>query len=217
MVYGTDLWHVVHADLTRVDLDLYGAPGGVQLEPLLARLEGEGREVLAATNAGIFDTEGAPLGLFVGQGQAHPLNTLDGEGNFYLKPNGVFSVDDSGAHVVSTADFQATPRLATQSGPLLLLGGQVHPEFRPESPNRLLRSGICASEPWRVHLALSVTEVRFHDMATFFRDRLHCADALYLDGVISFLHTRGSAPDPGTYGGILVISQPATPGALKAP
>lgn len=31
-------------------------------------------------------------------------------------------------------------------------------------------------------------QVNFYEFATYFRDQLHCQDALYLDGVISSLY-----------------------------
>ena len=58
---------------------------------------------------------------------------------------------------------------ATQSGPLLVQAGEIHPAFRMDSPNRLLRSGVGAAEPWMVYLVIVLEGVRFHDLATLFR------------------------------------------------
>jgi uncharacterized protein YigE (DUF2233 family) len=41
---------------------------------------------------------------------------------------------------------------------------------------------VGVSTPGQVHFAISEEPVNFHDFARFFRDRLGCADALFLDG-----------------------------------
>ena len=125
------------------------------------------------------------------------------------------------ARVTPTARWQ-TPQsgliLATQSGPLLLDAGQIHPKFTPDSPHRKIRSGVGTSDPHTVHLALSHGPVRFHNTATLFRDVLGCADALYLDGTISTMRSpvRPQARShPGGYASFLVVlaleDQPAEP------
>jgi uncharacterized protein YigE (DUF2233 family) len=74
-------------------------------------------------NAGMFHSDGASVGLHIEDGrQWKPLNESEGEGDFFLKPNGVFWVDREGrAFVDSVSGHAATdrsPLLATQSGPL---------------------------------------------------------------------------------------------------
>ena len=47
--------------------------------------------VAFAMNGGMFDETGLPIGYFVQNGiRISELNRADGEGNFHLKPNGVF-------------------------------------------------------------------------------------------------------------------------------
>ncbi|NNC25158.1 hypothetical protein HKX41_13550, partial [Salinisphaera sp. USBA-960] len=74
------------------------------------------------------------------------LNLRAGEGNFYLKPNGVFVLDrDDRPHVIEASrypDLARGARLATQSGPLLVEGGRIHPALDPQSRSRHLRNGI---------------------------------------------------------------------------
>lgn len=181
-------------------------------------LEATGRKVLAVTNAGIFgvsSTGAYPLGVHIQAGLAlRPLNTATGTGNFYLKPNGVFWLDTRRVgHVAEAGEFAAidrkTVRLATQSGPLLLHGGTIHPAFRRDAPSRKIRSGI-ATCGGKVVLAVSRDGINFWDFATFFRDSLHCRDALYLDGSISRLYApaRGLHADAGPFAGMLVVSVP---------
>lgn len=150
------------------------------------------RRLRFAMNAGMYHADFSPVGLLVQDGRLiAPLNTDDGAGNFFLKPNGVFFIDRSGPHIVETFAYPAAAQdvvLATQSGPLLLLDGRIHPVFDPESKSRLIRNGvgICGTE---TIFAISEKPVNFHEFASFFRDGLGCSDALYLDGTISSLYS----------------------------
>jgi uncharacterized protein YigE (DUF2233 family) len=148
------------------------------------------KSVLLATNAGIFAPGFTPLGIHIEQGrELVKLNRWHGGGNFFLKPNGVFFVTTSGkSGVLETEEFAKNKlklRLATQSGPLLVQRGKIHPKFTRGSANRNLRNGIGATKDGRAIIVLSHLPVNFWDFATLFRDRLGCPDALYLDGAIS--------------------------------
>ena len=216
---------VASLDLNEVELDLYGQGsegGSLNTVPAVrAWLTAQGRRMVLATNAGIFETDGRALGLHIERGVEHtPRNLADAPGNFFLKPNAVFYVATVGgelqAHVVETSAFDepvSRVRLATQSGPALLLNGELHPRFLPDSDSFKLRSGVgvAAGAPHVVHLAISDGEVRFHDFGTLFRDALACTDALFLDGTISVLNApgrRGVAHEGDRFGGILVVSEP---------
>ena len=158
-----------------------------------------GKQLVFGMNAGMFTPDFLPLGLYVGTtGRSWPLNTADGDGNFFLKPNGVFLVSEAGARIVETSEYASlrTPvTLATQSGPLLVRAGVMHPAFRPQSTSRLIRNGVGVptSPPGSVLFAITDTPVNFYELASLFRDTLHCPDALYLDGTVSSLQ----APDLG--------------------
>jgi uncharacterized protein YigE (DUF2233 family) len=201
-------FQVVTVDLRTEKLELLGQTEGVHnlSDALMKR-----PSATALTNAGIFHTPTDPVGLQIEAGaQVSELNTQSGSGNFFLLPNGVFYIDETGAHTVTTADWVAagvTARLATQSGPMLLVGGQPHPAFREDSPNAFVRSGVCASDPFTVRVFISTAPVRFHEAAVYARDVLGCTDALYLDGVISTLWTTGAPlPAPQQYAGVLVVT-----------
>lgn len=144
-------------------------------------------------NAGMYHGDFTPVGLFVSEGhELTPLNTSSAPGNFFLKPNGVFLIGPRGAAVVETSEYPKIPgpiTLATQLGPLLLRRGQIHPAFRPNSQNRLIRNGVGVPSPGVVIFAISQDPVTFHEFATFFRDSLQCPDALFLDGTVSSLHS----------------------------
>jgi uncharacterized protein YigE (DUF2233 family) len=143
-------------------------------------------------NAGMYHPDFSTVGLFVSEGQEiAPLNTANGEGNFFLKPNGVFALTASGAHVIEASEFPGLGErviLATQSGPLLLRGGRIHPAFHANSTSRLIRNGVGVSAPDTAVFVISEAPVTFYELATLFRDKLHCPDALFLDGTISSLY-----------------------------
>jgi uncharacterized protein YigE (DUF2233 family) len=123
------------------------------------------------------------------------LNLSDGRGNFYLKPNGVFFLTTAGPSIVRSERYSTVANdvlLATQSGPLLLENGTVNPVFRPTSTSKYIRNavGVRGSEAIFV---ISNAPVTFYELATYFRDQLHCQDALYLDGAVSSLFHPESA------------------------
>jgi uncharacterized protein YigE (DUF2233 family) len=153
----------------------------------------QGKRLAFGMNAGMFDVgNGEPVGLRVVEGrEIAPLNTKAGEGNFFLKPNGVFAVTDAGAVVVEAARWPAVGgkvRLATQSGPMLVIEGALHPAFRAESVSRLFRNGVGIGPDRKVLFVISNEPVNFHEFATLFRDALRCRNALFLDGTLSSLH-----------------------------
>ena len=154
-------------------------------------LSQRGRKLAFGMNAGMYQPDLSPVGLFVSEGrQLKPLNLANGAGNFCLKPNGVFAVTKSGAHVVESSRY---PRLggkvllATQSGPMLVIDGKIHPAFKAGSTLRKIRNGVGVPSPGIAVFAISEDPVNLYDFAVFFRDVLHCRNALFLDGNVSSL------------------------------
>ena len=181
----------VGPDLTKLRL-LWQDAAGKKLATLQAahdHLQRQGETPLVLMNSGIFGTDHAPLGLHVSEGkELRPINRKAGEGNFYLEPNGVFSVspDHEIARIQRTGNYrEAQPSLAVQSGPLLVEDGQIHPQFRKDSQSTNIRNGIGITKDGSVVLAISTQKVSLYDFAAAFRDHLHCPNALYLDGAIS--------------------------------
>lgn len=163
-----------------------------RFDKLAAWLSAHGHTLTFAMNAGMFEPSYAPVGLFVAEGKTlAPLNTASGAGNFYLKPNGLFLLTRDGARVIETSEYAALRQpalLATQSGPLLVRHNQLHPAFLPASTSRLYRNGVGVPNPETALFAITEGPVNFHEFATFFRDTLHCPDALFLDGTVSSLY-----------------------------
>ncbi|MCB9682600.1 MAG: phosphodiester glycosidase family protein [Alphaproteobacteria bacterium] len=210
------------ADLQLMVRDRSGAPLG-SFDRVADAFSSDGRALRFATNAGMFHPGGAPVGLAVVEGvELAPLETRFGApGNFYLAPNGVFWIDEDGsAHVDETGAF-ATLRpadvwMATQSGPMLVIHGELHPAFRPESVNAHVRSGVGVLPDGRVALVMSLAPVPFYDLASLFRDVLHVQDALYLDGAISrmFAPELGLTAPAGGFGPILAVGSPPVEGRV---
>ncbi|RYZ50963.1 MAG: hypothetical protein EOP49_12800, partial [Sphingobacteriales bacterium] len=105
--------------------------------------------------------------------------------NFYKKPNGIFFLEKTSAGILTTETFtrkRPDARFATQSGPMLVIEGRLHPALIPGSTDRTRRSGVGVCENGQVRFAISETDVNFHDFARLFRDHLSCPNALFLDG-----------------------------------
>ncbi|MEP6668214.1 MAG: phosphodiester glycosidase family protein [Chthoniobacter sp.] len=164
-----------------------------RFDRLTAWLLPQGKKLVFAMNAGMYHADFSAVGLFVAGGQQLvPLNTASGEGNFFLKPNGVFVLTASGARVIEASEYPNLHErvvLATQSGPLLVHNGRLHPAFREGSESRLVRNGVGVPLPDAAIFVMSDVPVNFYEFATFFRDRLHCPDALFLDGTISSVYS----------------------------
>ncbi|HEV7489426.1 MAG TPA: phosphodiester glycosidase family protein [Rhodanobacteraceae bacterium] len=227
---GEDDFRVVTVNLAEDSLDIYwrdaeGEPYG-SIAALKRKGEADQHELLFATNAGIYDRDYRPLGLTIADGKLlRHLNPAHGGGggNFGLQPNGIFYVDREGhAGVIATSAWPAQridARVATQSGPMLVIDGELNPGFVESSDSRKWRSGVCAQAPGRVVFAVSETPVTFHAFARIFRDNLGCRDALYLDGTLSQIYTAADgyagAPDVMVkpYAGMLAVftSKPASP------
>lgn len=158
-----------------------------------------GDDLLALTNAGIYSESRTPEGLHVEGGvMLSPLNLNGGSGNFYSRPNGVFYVSDGGAGIVESEEFnsiseRAGVREATQSGPLLVLDGEVNQALKPDSESLYVRNGVGVKSPEEVYVVISEGEVNLYDFASVFKEQLHCRDALYLDGCVSQVYLPARA------------------------
>jgi len=158
----------------------------------------QGQRLGIAMNAGMYHDDRAPVGLYIEDGvEEMRLITSDGPGNFGLLPNGVFCLTKARALVIESRAFAAAPpacRYATQSGPMLVINGDLHPQFRPQSDSLNIRNGVGVdAQGTRIVLAISDEPVNFHHFARLFRDGLELPNALFLDGRISRLY----APEAG--------------------
>jgi uncharacterized protein YigE (DUF2233 family) len=189
---------VCTADLARDRLRLYWRDAQGRPYESLSRLAAAAPKLAFAMNAGMYDPDLAPVGLYVEDGrEVRPANRANGPGNFHLKPNGIFYVGParegaSRAGVLETGRYlRLKPRteFATQSGPMLVLDGRIHPRISEDGPSRKIRNGVGVRDGGRVAVfAISDRPVSFGAFARLFKDELGCANALYLDGSVSALH-----------------------------
>ncbi|WP_010138731.1 phosphodiester glycosidase family protein, partial [Oceanicola sp. S124] len=148
-------YSVCEVDPAREELRLFlydpgGAPYG-DFSALSARLAGKGQRLAFAMNAGMYHDNRAPVGHYLEDGQ-EIMRVIPnaGPGNFGLLPNGVLCITKRRARVIETLDYQARRaglncRHATQSGPMLVIDGALHPRFLPDSSSRYIRNGVGTS------------------------------------------------------------------------
>ena len=197
--YTVCTFQVAEVDLRMFHSDADGVPFK-QFDTLARELDETGQTLVFAMNGGMYHEDRRPVGFYRDQyGDQASVNTNDGPGNFHLKPNGVFWLSSNGAGVTESQAFidaKMEPTYATQSGPMLVLAGALHPGLNPDGTSHRRRNGVGVSNDGTVvYFAISDTAVTFHDFATLFRDALGASDALFLDGQVSRIY----APDINRY------------------
>jgi uncharacterized protein YigE (DUF2233 family) len=171
--------------------------------------------VAFAMNAGMYGEDGRPIGLAIVEGrQVRAINRRKGGGNFHLMPNGVFQVRRDGrSEIVTGANWKPSPdiRIATQSGPMLVISGKLHPAFDHDGSSRHIRNGVGIAPGGKPLFVISEDAVSLGKFARFFRDRLKCRDALFFDGAVSALWDPANHRRDVTVplGPIVVVFKPA--------
>jgi uncharacterized protein YigE (DUF2233 family) len=199
-------------DLTKSELKFFwknkhGKPYG-SIANVKAQCLSQNEELLFAMNGGMYLADQSPQGLYIENGNVlKGIDTSSGFGNFYLKPNGIlYLTSDKKGHIVSTEMYKRDReiRFATQSGPLLLIDGRMHPAFKKGSANVYIRNGVGFLNDHQLVFAMSKKEVNFFDFASFFQ-QLGCKDALYLDGFVSraYLPSMNWIQTDGKFGVII--------------
>ena len=184
------------------------------LSALASALKQKGERLAFAMNAGMFGQDQLPVGLYVeDRRKLHEADTRGGASNFHMKPNGVFWIGEGVAGVTETSRYLASPpptRYATQSGPMLIVDGKVHPKIRPDGTSQKIRNGVGVCKGGAVTFAIAEDPVTFDTFARLFRDGLGCQNALFLDGSVSSLYapelSRDGEPEP--LGPIVGVVQP---------
>ncbi len=204
-----DTFSLCEVDVTQDQLRLFltdsenNRPFG-SFDNVARALEDNGETLLFAMNAGMYHSDRSPVGHYVENGvERSPVISTDGPGNFGLLPNGVFCVGDGIAQVYETKRFQREApncTFASQSGPMLVIDGKLHPRFLKDSDSTYIRNGVGASGDGKtLWFAMSRASVNFHTFGRFFRDGLKVPQALYFDGNISRLYAPGMGRNDGGF------------------
>lgn len=163
-------------------------------------------------NAGMYKADHSPQGLYIEKQKVlSPLDTTKTDGNFYLKPNGVFFITTKKAAVICTTEmFRSNKEIefATQSGPMLVIDGQIHPAFKEGSKNLNIRNGVGILPNGNAVFVLSKKEVNFYDFANYFKN-LGCKNALYLDGFVSraYIPSQNWIQTDGDFGALFAVTR----------
>jgi uncharacterized protein YigE (DUF2233 family) len=128
---------VCEVDLRRQSVKLFWKrPDGQPYEYLSSlprALGNRSRHLLFATNGGMYHPDNSPVGLYIEEGrELVRANTNAGPGNFHMRPNGVFYLTGEVARILETRSFiKQKPQVdfATQSGPMLVIDGEVNAWF----------------------------------------------------------------------------------------
>lgn len=151
-----------------------------------------GRTLVFAMNAGMYHPDRSPVGLYVENGETlSQIVTRDGPGNFGLLPNGVLCLGPATARILESRTYDRTApdcTYATQSGPMLVIDGALHPRFIADSDSTFRRNGAGVAKDGTLYLVISDGQVNFHHFARLFRDVLQTPNALFFDGKVSRLY-----------------------------
>jgi clan AA aspartic protease (TIGR02281 family) len=148
-------------------------------------------------NACINDDNGAPLGLLLSnEFEISKTNLADGSGNFFLKPNGVFSVCKNEVHITESNAFSKSHNCtnAVQTGPMLVINNTIHPKFVQGSINKNIRCGVGLYTDKGIKylvFAESLYQVNFYEFASLFKDHFNCENALCLESANCSTHFPG--------------------------
>ena len=142
-----------------------------------------------AMNAGMYHANFTPVGLYIEQNkQQVELNQQKNKfGNFFMQPNGVVAWNDHRAVIQTTTQYQKSKfkaRFATQSGPMLVINGQINPIFVKDSASLKIRNGVGIKNN-QLYFVISRGKINFYEFADIFKTQLKTDQALYLDGSIS--------------------------------
>ena len=192
-----DAYTVCVFNMSKHDIRLFHSDAAkvpfLQFSALVRELDEQGETLIFAMNGGMYHDDRRPVGFYRDQyGDQASVNTNDGPGNFHLKPNGVFWLSADRAGVTESLAFRESgidPVYATQSGPMLVIEGGLHPGLNPDGTSHRRRNGVGVSADGQtVYFVISDAAVTFHEFATLFRDQIGVPDALFLDGQVSRMY-----------------------------
>ena len=203
-------------DVIRVALGPEGGKPWRNLSAFAANRAPDAPPVVFAMNGGMFDDEGRPIGYFVEDGvRKHALSRTEGPGNFHMQPNGVFFGTGSKWMVLSSEEFFSSvtqrPDFGTQSGPMLVIDGDLHPAIDDDGKSLRVRNAVGVDPGGRAIFAISDQPISFGKLARYYRDVLDVKNALFLDGTVSSLWDPASGRMDGGFpiGPLIVVEKRA--------
>lgn len=184
-----------HPDSGQIRMYWKDADGKIlgSISNLKKQVEQQEQQLLYACNGGMYMQNQAPLGYYIENGKTlQKINTKTGSGNFYLKPKGVFYVDDKNKAFVKSIETVADRKFLqqekinylTQSGPMLVHNNKINAQFTQGSSNINVRNGVGILPNGNAYFAMSTYPVSFYDFAEHFKKK-GCTEALYFDGFVS--------------------------------
>ncbi len=193
-----------------------GGPPWRSLAAYAANRSPEAPPVVFAFNAGMFDDDGQPIGYYVEDGEKlHGLSRKAGPGNFHMLPNGVFFGRGGKWEVRSAEDFFTNvtnrPDFGTQSGPMLVVDGELHPAITDDGASLRIRNAVGVDDTGRAIFVISDQPISFGKLARYYRDVLKVRNALFLDGTVSQLWDPESKRLDNSYpiGPLIVVEKRA--------
>ncbi len=196
-----------------------------EISTLKSKLEEQGKSIIIAMNAGIYTANDNPAGLHIEQGKViSKLNRRRGGGNFHIQPNGVFLISKLGtANILTTnsyAKYYGTGngkkskniRIATQSGPMLLINGKINRQLKKSSDSLYTRNGVCVTAKKQLYFVANDGLFSSPSNLYYFAkamQKLGCKNGLYLDGSISKLYVKSDNTTFhfGHFVGILTVEE----------
>ena len=184
------LYHIV--DLHKQSLQFYWKDNSGKVinnfRKLKQNLQKQNKKLVFAMNGGMYLKDYSPQGLYIEHGKIlkHIDSVQNAYGNFYMQPNGIFYINyNNKAFVCQSNKFiNENILFATQSGPMLIINGVMHPRFIKGSKNLNIRNGVGILPNGKIMFAMSKQKINFYDFALFFQS-YGCKNALYLDGFVS--------------------------------
>lgn len=165
-----------------------------------------------AMNGEMFEINNIPKGLYIHDSEMlNKINTSTENGNFYLQPNGIFYIAKNKIPQISETKkfkYNKDVEFATQSGPMLLINGNINPIFQEQSKNLNIRNGVGVLENGNAVFVMSKKDVSFYNFALLFK-KLGCKKALYLDGFVSrsYYPEKNWIQEDGDFGVMIGVTE----------
>lgn len=201
-------------DLTKQELKFYWknkkGENIKNFQNLISLTKSQSKKLVFAVNGGMYKKDHSPQGLYIENGIVKSkLDTIQKAfGNFYMQPNGIFYITNENKGVIcKTTDFNnKNIKYATQSGPMLIIDGEMHSKFRYGSKNLNIRNGVGILPNGNLIFAMSKKKINFYDFASYFK-KLGCKNALYLDGFVSktYLPEKNWIQTDGNFGVMIAV------------